>query len=115
VILVGQATASTVVMAYVFTNHFLNPLQDDNDPIAASCSVEVPHWVDALHLHFSYHTEHHLFPSMNSAYAPELSKRLQELYPDRYNRLPIGEAWRRLWNAQPFASVSRKAQRPGSS
>lgn len=108
VILLGQAVASAIVMSYVFTNHFLNPLQDENDPLAASTSVAVPRFVDWLHLHFSYHTEHHVFPAMDSRFTPLLSEKLQELFPDRYHRIPIGEAWRHLWLAKPFVAPAAK-------
>ncbi len=96
-------SASSVVMAYVFTNHFLHPVADTTDPVSSSTSVIVPRWIDRLHLHFSYHTEHHLFPSMNSDYYPRLSEHLTRLYPHAYHRLPFLEAWRLLWASDPFA------------
>ena len=34
--------ASSVVMLYVFTNHFLNPLCEHTDPLVGSTSVTVP-------------------------------------------------------------------------
>jgi fatty acid desaturase len=57
---------SAVVMAYIFTNHFLNPVGEFTDPLAATTSVVVAPIFDRLHSNFSYHTEHHLFPQMNS-------------------------------------------------
>lgn len=93
----GLLVASGVAMMYIFTNHFLNPLCDHSDPLVGSLSVMVPPWMDWLHDNFSYHTEHHLFPGMNPRHFPEVSRLLQQHFPDRYNRLPLGEAWRRLW------------------
>ncbi len=95
---------STVGMLYIFTNHFLNPLCERTDPLLGSTSVIVPRWMDWLHDNFSYHTEHHVFPGMSPRWYPEVSKLLQEHFPDRYNRLPLAEAWRRLWQKDEFIS-----------
>ncbi len=94
--------ASGVVMAYVYTNHFLHPIHDESDPVGSSTSVIVPRWVDRLHFNFSYHTEHHLFPGMDSRFYPLVSDKLRELFPDRYNQIPFIEAWRRLLGAKMF-------------
>ena len=42
--------ANAMVMSYIATNHFLNPLTDDNDPLANTLSVTSPRWLEALHL-----------------------------------------------------------------
>lgn len=98
----GVLVASSIAMTYIFTNHFLNPLCEHPDPLVGSLSVIVPPWMDWLHDNFSYHTEHHLFPAMNPRHFPEVSRLLQEHFPERYNRLPLGDAWRRLWKSDPF-------------
>lgn len=97
--------ASAFVMLYVFTNHFGRPLTARADPVAGSTSVIAPRLVDALHLHFSFHTEHHLYPSMASRHFPRLSALLQERFPAVYQRLPLGEAWRRAWRQPLFAAA----------
>lgn len=97
-------TASCVAMVYLFTNHFLNPLCETADPLIGTTSVAVPPFFDWLHDNNSYHTEHHLFPGMNPRYYPLVSRLLQEHFPRRYNRLPIGEAWRRIWAQDEFIS-----------
>jgi fatty acid desaturase len=84
------------VMFYIYTNHFLCPMTDVNDPLANSVSLKMPKIIDWLHFNFSYHTEHHLFPSINSDYYPLVQKLLLTHYPESYNLLPIGEAWRLL-------------------
>ena len=66
--------ANFIVMAYIATNHRLNPIVPVNDPLANCLSVTVPRWVDVLHFNFSYHTEHHLFPAMSSKYYPLVKK-----------------------------------------
>lgn len=94
--------ASSVAMAYIWTNHMLNPLCEHADPLVGSTSVVVPRWVDWLHDNFSYHTEHHVFPSMNPRYYPEVSRLLEHHFPDRYNRIRFGNAWRRIWQQDEF-------------
>jgi fatty acid desaturase len=84
------------VMFYIYTNHFLCPMNDVNDPLANSVSLKMPKIFDLLHFNFSYHTEHHLFPSINSDYYPLVQKLLQTYYPESYNLIPVGEAWRLL-------------------
>ena len=104
--------ASAVVMMYVFTNHFLNPITRDHDPVAGTTSVIVPPVLNRLHGHFSYHTEHHLFPSLNSDYYPRVSEALRRQAPDRYQQLPLGEAWRRLWRTSTFRTRDTPAAPP---
>jgi fatty acid desaturase len=100
--------ASGVTMMYIFTNHFLNPLCEHTDPLIGSTSVQVPRWMDWIHDYFSFHTEHHLFPSMNPRYYPVVSRLLQTHFPDRYNRITLGEAWGRLWKQGEFIREGRK-------
>jgi fatty acid desaturase len=98
---------SAVIMGYIFTNHFTNPLGEITDPLAATTSVVVPPVLDRLHSNFSYHTEHHLFPQMNPHYYPEVSRLLREKYPARYHRVPILVAWRALWTGEEFVPDKR--------
>ena len=95
---------SSIVMSYIFTNHLLNPLSKKSDPFVSTTSLVVYRIFDRLHLNFSYHTEHHLFPGMNSDYYPILSNLLTELYGDRYRRIDFGDAWNRLWKIQIYAA-----------
>jgi fatty acid desaturase len=78
----------------------LHGLAELHDPLLGSTSVDVPPLLDRLHSNFSYHTEHHLFPSMSSDYYPLVSKILQERFPERYHRLSYREAWRKLWQGE---------------
>ena len=94
---------SAVFNVYIYTNHFLNDVSEESDPILGTTSVKVPNIINKLHFNFSYHTEHHLFPSMNSDYYPELHKILKEKYPERYNYLRLKDAWRKLWGNPAFA------------
>jgi fatty acid desaturase len=97
--------SSTFVMAYVFTHHFLRPLTTRADPVLGTTSVAVPPLFDRLHLNFSYHTEHHCFPSMDSRYAPVLSALLATRFGSTYQRLCFRAAWSLLWRRAPFAAA----------
>jgi fatty acid desaturase len=110
---VALCVSSAVIMAYVFTQHFLNPITHEHDPLAGTTSVTVPWVVDRLHGYFSFHTEHHLFPSLNTDYYPAVSEALKRESEGRYQQLPIREAWQRLWQQEMFRRV--EDNRPGAS
>lgn len=82
------------VMFYIYTNHMLCRMTSVNDPLINSVSIQVPKLFDLLHLNFSYHTEHHIFPGINSNYYPKVQALLQTHYGDRFNLLDAGKAWR---------------------
>ena len=94
--------ASAIEVFYADTNHFLNPVKAENNSVQGTTSVIVPPWLNLIHNNFSYHTEHHLFPSMHPSYYPLVSDLLKKHFPEDYNQLTITEAWRRLWNSQAF-------------
>lgn len=87
-----------IVMAYISTNHRLNPLVSVNDPLVSSLTVTVPSWLNILNFNFSYHTEHHLFPGMNPKYYPLVKKYLKEMWPERYNEMSLIKALLALWS-----------------
>lgn len=99
---VSVCVASSIISLYHFTEHFLRPVEPVNNPLYHSNSIKVWRFFDALHFNLSYHTEHHLFPSMNSDYYPLLSALLEEKYGDTYRRLGFQEAWRELWQTGAF-------------
>lgn len=81
-------------MFYIYTNHMLCPMTEINDPLVNSVSLKIPKLFDLLHLNFSHHTEHHIFPFMNSDYYPLVQNLIQTCYPDKMNLIEAGEAWR---------------------
>ncbi len=85
-------------MFYIYTNHLLCEMTSVNDPLINSVSLNVPQIFNLLHLNFSYHTEHHIFPGLNSDYYPMVRELLQTHYPDRFNLLDAGDAWHLLLN-----------------
>lgn len=89
--------ANFIVMAYISTNHRLNPITEINDPLANSLTVTVPKWVDVLHFNFSYHAEHHLFPGMSPKYYPLVKEKIKQKWPERYHEMPLSKALLALW------------------
>lgn len=84
------------LMFYIYTNHLLCPMTDKNDVLVNSLSVRVPKIFDILHINFSYHTEHHIFPGMNPNYYPQVQELLLIHYPDKFNLMDAGQAWKLL-------------------
>jgi fatty acid desaturase len=85
--------ADAIVMMYIFTNHSLSPLtQDENDPLLNSLSVRAPALVEMCHLNFGYHVEHHIFPSMSARHAPLVPDQLVARWPERYQTMPLWAA-----------------------
>jgi fatty acid desaturase len=84
--------ANVIVMAFIFTNHSLSPLDEVNDPLANSLSVTLPRWAEWLTLRFGFHVEHHLFPGMSSRHAPLVRAEVRARWPERYQSMPLGRA-----------------------
>lgn len=82
-----------IAIFYIYTNHLICQMTSVNDPLINSVSLRVPKLFDRLHLNFSYHTEHHIFPGMNSDYYPQLQELIKLHYPERLNLLDAREAW----------------------
>jgi fatty acid desaturase len=82
------------IIFYIYTNHMLCRMTNINDPLANSVSIKVPKLFDLLHLNFSYHAEHHIFPGLNSDYYPLVQDLIKTLYPERSHYiLGAREAW----------------------
>jgi fatty acid desaturase len=82
------------IIFYVYTNHMLCPMASINDPLVNSVSIKVPKLFDLLHLNFSYHAEHHIFPGLNSDYYPVVQDLIKIYYPERSDYiLEASKAW----------------------
>ncbi len=95
-LMVGNA----MVISYIVTNHFLNPLADERDVLATSLTVTLPKglgWLDAWHNHFGAHVAHHLFPNAPAKSGRIIEAKVQELFPDRYHSMTITRALYLLW------------------
>jgi fatty acid desaturase len=88
---------------YIYTNHLACPMTVVNDPLVNTISIQVPKLFDILHLNFSYHAEHHIFPGLNSDYYPQVRQILADLYPERMGYvMSAGEAWKLLLSTPRF-------------
>jgi fatty acid desaturase len=83
-------------IAYIYTNHLLCPLTESNDPLVNTLSIRVPGWLDLLHMNFSHHVEHHIFPGLHCDAYPLVRRLLLEQFPERFHPLEAAEAWRLL-------------------
>ena len=84
--------ANTIQMLYVTTNHWLCDGEDHDhhsDPLKNSLSVKLPRFIDWLHLNTSYHTEHHLGPTINPRHAPLVYQSMVARHGKRCRRLPL--------------------------
>lgn len=95
--LLPMSLANFIVMSYIATNHFLRPQSEGYDPVTTGMSVRTLPIVDRIHLNFSYHVEHHLFPSMSPRYAPDLHDALEARVGQQYVRPPHWLAIRALY------------------
>ena len=102
--MVPLVVANSLIMSYIATNHFLNPLTEINDPLANTLSVTSPRWLEKLHLQFGYHVEHHLFPTLSGRHAPVVRDVLIRLYGDRYLTMPHVRALRLLTPVRSFTT-----------
>jgi fatty acid desaturase len=94
---VPMLAGNALLMSYISTNHYSNPLTATNDPLVNALSVRNPRWLEALHLQFGYHVEHHIFPTMSARFASLVREVLIRLYGARYLSLPHGEALRLIY------------------
>lgn len=91
---------NALVISYISTNHFLNPLADHDDVLASSLSVTLPKWLgwlDVLHSRFGAHVSHHLFPQAPTRYTRKIEEHIQELWPDRFHVMPLTRALKLLF------------------
>ena len=85
--------AHFTTMLYIHTNHFLSPLTNEiDDPLVNSLSLKNSWLVDKIFSNFSHHVEHHLFPAMGSSHYPKVRKLLLDLYPNRFQLIPMIDA-----------------------
>lgn len=92
VVVVPWFVANSVVLSYVATNHMLRPLSPTTDSLKTTMGVSTFRVLDRLHMHFSHHVEHHLFPGMPTSSAPAVRKVLADCYAAEYLAPPHGRA-----------------------
>lgn len=82
VIVLPMVVANITLMSYIATQHWMcDATPSANDPFVNTVSVRTNWLFDLLHVNFSYHQEHHLFPSMNGRYFPEVRAAMRSVRP----------------------------------
>lgn len=94
VIVLPMLVANFVVLSYISTNHMVSPLAAEPNTMVTTLGVSTPAAVDGLHLWFSHHVEHHLFPSMASHHYPKVREVLRRRFGEAYVTPPH---WRALY------------------
>jgi fatty acid desaturase len=89
--------ANTIVMAFIMSNHNLNPLTEINDPLVNSLSVTLPRPLEFLTLDFGYHVEHHLFPTVSARHGKIVRAAILAHCPERYQAMPLTSALAQLY------------------
>jgi fatty acid desaturase len=102
--------ASAGASAYLYTQHSLHPLVDeqDGDPFQ-STSLRLPVIFDWLHSFHSHHTAHHLFPSMSSDYYPDVTRLLARDHAARLQQLGFLECWSRIFQSDLYKPNPERA------
>ncbi len=93
--------ANSMVIGYIATNHFLNPLADESDVLGTSLSVTLPKWLkwlDPWHQSFGAHVAHHLFPQASAKNCRKIESYIAEEFPDRFHIMPLFTALKMLWD-----------------
>ncbi len=93
IIVIAMCFGSSISSFYLFTQHSLYPLSNENNSLHNSTSLVLPKWIDFLHLNSSWHIEHHLFPAMSPIYYPKVGSMLSKKYGSLYDR----RGWLTVW------------------
>lgn len=91
------AVMNYILMSYISTNHNISPLTPHNDPLKNSLTVTNHPILEALHLNFGYHVEHHLFPTMNPKKAKFVHNVLKDQFPDDFKVMSKWQAMKMLY------------------
>lgn len=102
-LVIPHLLGNVTLMIYIATNHWLQAADaDDDNPFVNTASVTTHPLMDLIHWNFSYHQEHHIFPSMSGRYAPLLRETLRGIAPDAVIVYPHLAALRMLYDRPPL-------------
>jgi len=94
------------LMSYISTNHNLNPLTSENDPLVNSLTVTNHPFFEFFHLNFGYHVEHHIFPTMSSHHAKAVHQELIKQFPENFH---VMTKWRAMKNLYKTPRIYKNA------
>lgn len=83
-----------IYVSYILTQHLLRPVSSNvNNPLGNTLTATIHPFLAFFHLHFGYHVEHHLFPSMSHQFGPMVSQVLREHFGEQYVAIPYLKAF----------------------
>jgi fatty acid desaturase len=101
--LLPLAMSNFMMMSYIATNHFLNPITEDfNDPLVNSLTVRSCRLIEFLHLNNNFHIEHHVLPGVNPTHAPRVANLLKQLWGDKYQEMSHWRAIKEVYRTPRF-------------
>ncbi len=103
-----------IPFSYISTNHNLSPLTKRNDPLSNSLTVTNHPVLEALHINFGYHVEHHLFPTISGAHLKKVHYLLKNEFPSKYQFMPKWRAIRALYQTSRIYKNSMTLVNPYS-
>lgn len=112
VFIIPTIVQNYLVMSYISTNHNLSPLTSENNPLVNSLTVTNHPLLEALHLNFGYHVEHHLFPNVNPKHAKLIHFELKTQFPADYKFMPKWKAIRALYRTSRIYKNSNTLVHP---
>jgi len=99
--LISWYVYSAGVILFIITQHQRDPVFTQvADPLLTTTSVIIPSWLDWIIDWHSFHVEHHLFPGINFDYYPQISDKIREKFPDRYDRIPLWDAVKEAYSEE---------------
>jgi fatty acid desaturase len=114
VIAIPMLSANYTLMAYIATNHWLSEATPQtNNPFLNTASTTTLPFIDRIHFQFSYHQEHHVFPSMSGKWLPEVRTALRRLDPSASVVYPQWKAVLALYRKPAMYLDERTLVRPG--
>lgn len=112
VVLLPFLVMNYLPFSYISTNHNLNGLTKENDPLKNSLTVTNHPILEFLHINFGYHVEHHMFPTLSWVHLKKVHGLLKEEYPHCYLYMPKWKAMCALYKTSRIYKDSKTLIHP---
>lgn len=98
--------------SYISTNHNLSPLTSKNDPLVNTLTVTNHPILEFFHIHFGYHVEHHMFPTVAGVHLKKVHNLLKSEFPDQFQYMPKWKAMVALYKTPRIYKDSKTLVHP---